>query len=110
MFLSAPARRARADDPNDCPRRSGVRARNGCDCRKARPAGPSSSLSFVDDGVRGGDAETSPRDDRRQSRQPPREPSGQSGSNRRHQRRELNRDHQEDTVEAVLRFPAWECS
>ena len=109
MFLSAAARRARADDLNDCLGRSGVRARNGCDCRKARPAGASSSLSFVDDGVRGRDAETSPRNDRRQSRQPAGEQSGQSGSNRQQQRSELNRDHQEDTAEAhdaVLRVPA----
>jgi hypothetical protein len=47
----------------------------------------------VADGVRGRNAQTSPRDDRRQSRQPPREPSGQSGSNRRHQHTKLNRDH-----------------
>jgi hypothetical protein len=67
----------------------------------------------VADGVRGRNAQTSPRDDRRQSRQPPREPSGQSGSNRRHQHSKLNRDHQEDTVEAheaVLRSAAWDCS
>jgi len=91
----------------------GVRARNGCDYGKARPAGASSSLSFVDDGVRGRDAEASPRNDRRQSRQPPREPSAEAGSNRQQQRSELNRDHQEDAAEAheaVLRFPAWECS
>jgi len=82
-------------------------------CRKAAPPSPPGSLNSVTDAVRSGQPETRPRQDGREPRHPARNPSGQSRDNRRQQGSHLNRDHEQDTVEAheaPLRFPGVDCS